>query len=369
MRSSTNYALAGPKTFRRGSKKILKKWGSNLQNIEESMREIYQSDGYKPELHDKCSYWLETGDLSVFSQEELETLRVLCPRDQSGAEALIVAYECEPFDYRKLFIHGIKPHVYIGLRLFPEEWKRKIKEHSLGIDSSVIDTLCATSIPDLKSNPDWSAIDKLIKSSDGWATAERYYYFAKQTCHSGNYGIEWATFIMNVLDKSGGKVVLTKEQGVHFLQTYRALFPELVERCNRITHQAKETKMLFNMFGHPYTITDYEILPSRYKELWAWSAQSTVAEITRTAFSNLQYWIEDNKKQWDILEDNHDSFLPQCPLYELKECMKMSEQFMNIELISPVDGVKFRMKSECKIGFNWSNKTDKNKLGLREIKW
>lgn len=369
MRNTTLYTNK-PKTFRRSSTQLINGVGSNLQNIEKSLRSIYIPDGYEDSLQGKCKYWLETGDLSVFSIEELETLRVFLQVDQSGAEALIVAYECEPKDYRELFKCGVKPHVYVALKLFTEQWKKESKENGLSLTDDDIDILAITPITKLKLNPQWRDLDNLIKASDDWSLSKRYYYFAKQTCHSGNYGIEWATFVMNVLEKSGGKVVIPKEDGIRFLQTYRGLFPEIPERCERIRHQVNKTGVLFNLFGHPYYITNENISERTYKEYYAWSAQSTVGEITRTAYCDLQEYIEDCHLKWDILIDCHDSYLVQCPLAEVKQCGNKMQEFMNIELTSPFDNIKFRMKSELKIGFNWNSyKKDENDLGLRELKW
>lgn len=368
LRNSTQYKLAGPKTFRRSSTKILHHWGGNLQNVEKGMREIYISDGYEKELEVKCAFWLQTGDTSIFNEQELSLVRVMGQVDQAGAEALIVAYDCEPLDYRKLFIHGVKPHIYVALRLFPDVWKSKSKSMGLGVSDIEVDTLIKTPIEELKKNPAWKQIELIIKQSDDCSINERYYYFAKQTVHSANYGIEWATFILNVLEKSGGKVVLTRAQGEFFLKTYRELFPEIPRRCDRVEYQAKKTKMLYNMFGFPYTITHHEILGKHLKELYAWGPQSTVGEITRIAYSRLYKYIVEHNKKWDILVDNHDSYLVQFPILETKECCSKMQEFMNQSLISPIDGAKFNMKSECKIGFNWGSGSDKNKTGLTEIK-
>lgn len=379
MRNSTLYKLAGPKTFRRSSTKILGKWGGNVQNVEKGMREIYQSDGWNESQIERLIFWLQTGDTSVFTEEELFNIRVLLQVDQSGAEALIVAYDCEPLNYRKLFIYNVKPHVYVALKLFKDIWKKKASEHGLSITSETINELCNTPIEKLKLNPYWKDLDILIKDSDNWPLTERYYYLAKQTVHSANYGIGTNTFIMNVLEKSGGKIVIDKHKGEYFLGTYRSLFPEIPERCQRIERQVDETKMLFNMFGFPFTVTDYNVMNTSLKDLYAWGPQSTVGEITRIAFSRFQEWIEDSKKPYDILQDNHDSYLAQCPLTEITLCKQTMQKFMNQELTSPIDGVKFNMKSECQVGFNWSpmkfskdeNGIDKtvNPLGLREVKW
>lgn len=368
MRTSCLYGLAGAKSFRRSSKKLFSK-GGNLQNWEKSLREILVSDGWTEAIEAKLSFWLETGDLSIFTEEELNTIRVFLQVDQSGAEALIVAYECTDGDFRQLFIHGVKPHVFVALKLFKELWPLEAESHGFAaITESIVNTICETKISQLKSNPYWKELDKLIKDSDNWPIERRYYYNAKQTCHSANYGIEANTFILNVLDKSGGRIVLLREQGEYFLGIYRALFPEIPERCERIRKQVEQTRLLFNLFGHPYHIGKWEINTTDLKEYYAWSAQSTVAEITRRAYSRLYEYIRDSRKRWDNLLDCHDSIATQCPLGEAKECgLKMTE-FMNQELVSPADGTKFRMKSEIQIGFNLApSKGDNKQLGLREF--
>lgn len=675
MRNSTIYTNK-PKTFRRSSKKILSYWGGNLQNIEKGMREIYESDGWTMELVEKLLYWLATRDLSIFTDEELERVRVLSQTDQSGAEALIVAYDCDAMDYRQLFINSVKPHVYVALKLFSDIWPTKAREHSFSITQEIVDELCNTKIALLNSHPYWRDLDKLIKDSDNWALTERYYYLAKQTVHcvdaktevltelgwikvhdiikdenkslpimvyngkfsyfespstwhsgeyegdmihfngdevdqyvtpehkivyisngntktmpacnaaklkqlkipcstfycgsvalppwkikllvaiqadanwhlkegvrfrlaksrkvnrlldilleggieyehkcdefidnglpistftirnigdilgyfngvklwdswllkfsvdnlctfidelkywdgtqtntfrhkrqeyiskheqnalwvktichlvnrqgtlsfdggvytvginqrsnsiastvtnsyfsgmvycptvstgmflvrrngkisitgnSANYGIQKNTFRMNILEKSGGKIVVPDNEAARFLNTYRALFPEIPDRCRRVEEQVKKTGMLYNMFGFPYTITDYDVGSTTMKDCFAWGPQSTVGEITRIAVSDFQEYAEHNKLPWDVIQDNHDSFLTQGPLYDTKERCKKMQEFMNVPLVSPVDGVKFNMKSECQVGFNWGPmKTGKNDLGLREIKW
>ena len=65
-RNTTIYKLGGTETFRASSSKWFGR-GTNLQNIEKSMRQLY---------------WADDG-------------KVLVQVDQSGAEALIVSYLCE----------------------------------------------------------------------------------------------------------------------------------------------------------------------------------------------------------------------------------------------------------------------------------
>ena len=206
-------------------KRKKKGWGGNLQNVEKSVRKIYIPDSGK-----------------IFVQV-----------DQSGAEALIVAYCGVAGQYRELFKNDIKPHSYLTMSLFRDIWPKKMLEHGLisTLESFNIDDVIATPIAQLNQNPHWKNLGKLIKSSDDWPLTERYYYLAKQTEHSSNYDIQPPMFRMNVLEKSGGKIVISKEDSERFLGTKHKLFPEIkgsfhryVERC------ARDTFMLYNLHGH-----------------------------------------------------------------------------------------------------------------------
>jgi hypothetical protein len=152
MRNTCSYAIAGTNTFRLSSKKVLNNWGGNLQNIEKSVRKIYIPD-----------------DGMMFVQV-----------DQSGAEALIVAYCGVAGKYRDLFIHGVKPHTYLALRLFKHVWPHKMMENKLitNLSDFNIDEIINTPIAQLKNHPDWKNLAALIKDSDDWSLTERYYFLA-----------------------------------------------------------------------------------------------------------------------------------------------------------------------------------------------
>lgn len=627
---------------------------------------------------------MNTKDLSVFTEEELATLRIFIQTDQSGAEALIVAYLCEAGRYRQLFQNKIKPHSYIGMHLFSHIWPSKMREHNLITGDSDFDigVLMKTPIPELKNNKWWSVLAKLIKDSDDWSLKERYYYLAKQTehcvdsktevltrigwqsvqdiacygeikdeiavyaangdisfeipsvwnsyhitdtmysfigdevnqlvtanhkmiyydnqkllakpakalqlhnriniptsglyiggnihepdwkikllvaiqadghwcmseaesathhlpkvifrlirnrkidrlrdilkesglrftdeqhancvtcitvfdledvvkyfnntkvwgswllnfstsnlrllidelkywdgtieqsdghkreeyssaietnidwlktiCHlvekqgtqsisreqfrlginnrkysiaryksvckdwtgtvycptvstgmflvrrkgkisvtgnSTNYDVHAPTFRMNILEKSGGKVVISHDEAVRFIDVKHTLYPEIRGSFHRwVQRQAEQHKMLYNLHGHPYTITSYEFLDSNWKELFAWIPQSTVGEITNIAYTRMFQYISEHKKPWDLLANTHDSYLLQCPLAEEKECGAKAREFMEQSFVSPIDGAPFTMGSETQSGFNWGVCKKGNDLGLRELK-
>lgn len=343
MRNSTTYKLTGTKTFRLSSSKILKKWGGNLQNIEKSMREIYVPDEGK-----------------IFVQT-----------DQAGAEALIVSYLTRDGNYRALFKNGIKPHTYICVHLFEDVWPRKMQEHNFiqSQDELDIKKIIATPIPELKKNPLWKSLDGCIKSSDGWALTERYYYLGKQTEHSSNYDIQPPTFRMNILEKSGGKIVISKADSERFIGTKHRLYPEIKEDFHMsVQAQVKRNRVLYNLHGHPYQITQPYFKESDWKEYYSWIPQSTVGEITNIAYAKLQSFIEQENLAWDLLANTHDSYMCQCPIVDALACGAKMKEFIEQELVSPFDGTHFRMRSETSAGFNWRPfHPEKNPIGLKEI--
>jgi DNA polymerase I-like protein with 3'-5' exonuclease and polymerase domains len=343
-RNTTLYNIAGTITFRLASKAITRNfkthetWGTNLQNIAKDLRKIYVPD-----------------DGKIFVQV-----------DQSGAEALIVAYLCEDGKFRSLFLNNVKPHVFVALHLFSDIWSKKLNEYSGDIKLDITE-LTSCDIPSLQNHAHWKAVDSLIKSSDNWVAAERYYYIAKQVCHSHNYDISPSAFQMNVLEKSGGRIALTKKQAQDYGAFYFSLFPEIKAWHRQVARQVEQTRMLFNLQGYPIYFSGV-INEKSLKENYARIPQSTVACITRTATIRLQEFIEQTGLSWDILADTHDSYLCQCPVDEASECRKVMQQFMNQKLVSP-RGEEFNMKSEAAVGFNWAPyKKGTNEQGMREVK-
>jgi DNA polymerase I-like protein with 3'-5' exonuclease and polymerase domains len=339
-RTTGQYIISGTDSFRLSCRKVLSNthdtpynnFGNNMQNIEKGIREIYIADvGYS-----------------------------LIQADQSGAEALIVAYLCRAAKYRSLFLNGVKPHVYMALKLFPHVWSKHL-------DEGKINQAINTEIPDLKKLSFWSQLEALIKSSDNWSSNERYYHLAKKTIHSSSYGMRGNTFRMAILQESGGTIVISLKDAESYLMQFHMEFPEIHEWHNQVFITARNKGRLINLFGFPFNITDF-VNPNDFKDLIAWIPQSSVACITREAFCNLQDYIESNNKNWHLLGDCHDSYLCECPESEVNDCAKKMREFIEIEMKSPFDGTKFRMKSEVQSGKNWAPKKDKNPLGLEELK-
>lgn len=330
-RNTSCWKLGGTETLRLSASAWLEEYGTNLTNIEKSMRKIYWAD------EGKC----------------------LVQVDQAGAEALIVAYLCREGRFRQLFENNVKPHVFVAMNVFLEEWQKLCPTLDLNVFKN-------TAIPELKTRNGWKALDTIIKESDNWEPSRRFYFFAKQMCHSLNYGCKEEAFRMNVLEKSRGRVVLSRNQARDYIASYHSLFPEIQEWHSWVIYMLKETGMLYNLFGFPRQLTG--VLDERdAKEWFAFCPQSTVGCITHIAITLMNKFIRETGVDWDILGNCHDSMLCQCPIGEEKQLGQKMTEFICQELLSP-NGVKFRMRSEAQYGLNWSPyKAKDNEHGLREL--
>ena len=323
-RNTTQYSLGRTSTFRAASSALFKApwfdgFGTNLQNIEASMRAIYiPDDGYE-----------------------------LAQADQSGAEALIVAYLCKPAKYRDLFLNKVNPHCFLALHMFHEKWRMNSEFD--------IDGILKLEPKTIAQHGQYKEIFKYIKSSDEWPSNARYYYFSKQANHSANYGIRWPAFQMNILEKSGGKVALSKKDSEYILSFYRTMYPEIPAWNYETMKCVSKTRTLFNLFGHPRYFHGVQN-DAFFREAYAFVPQSTVGEITHIAFRDMQQYIEKEKKDWHLLANTHDSYLLEYPPAEREECHIKMKEYLEQWLTSP-SGDKFQMRSEIKYGNNWAFKS------------
>jgi hypothetical protein len=345
-RDTSQMVIAGPRSFRRASKKILSgkskknpfiNFGGNRQNIAGELRYIWVADKGKK----------------------------LINRDQGGADALVVSLLCRQGKYRELFQNNIKPHAYLALQTFQDEWKNTFGREK--VEEAVV-----TPIKDLKNLSYWKQLLDTIKDSDNWEPKRRFYYFGKKLGHSGNYGMKGEKLASVVREETEGQIILSSGICDQWLYTYHGkLFPEIQRDFQfGVMNYAKKHKQLRNLFGWPYNLTGRDIDKLSQKdlnELYSWIPQSTVACITLMALVEMQEYIEDNNKDWDILQETHDSITMQAPDNEVEEAAVKLGEFMKRELVSPIDSYKTRMGSSCQIGLNWGKKLEDNPEGLEDV--
>ena len=270
---------------------------------------------------------------------------VFLQNDQAGAEALIVAYLCTAGRLRELFNYGIKPHTYVAMHLFVEVWKARMNCNDIPINSP---------IAEIKNWSRWKELEKHIKESDNDIPSKRFYYFAKQTCHSANYGIKAPTFVMNVLDKSEGQVVIPLVEGQRFLSVYHNLFPEIQNWHAEIQARLKATRELKNLFGFPRYFHGM-LTDQSFKEAYAFIPQSTVGCITHLAAEKLQRLLDGGTRDdFAVMQNNHDSLLVQCFKSKHLEIARLMTEAMNCPLVNE-RGERFQMRSEVGMGYNWKD--------------
>ena len=314
------YGIASTKSFRLSSKKLLGEFGTNMQNFNK-----------RTKVH-------------VIPDSGSRLLQV----DLDGVEAFIVAYLCPPGGrFRQLFINKVKPHTYVAFRIFFKHWCEVFDR-----DLSDILTL---EIGELKKHPLWKELAEAIQESDEDIPSRRFYYFAKQTCHSANYDIKAPKFVMNVLDKSDGEVVIPLIDGMRYLNEYHNMFPELRGGFHAYVSACLEYNMtLTNLFGFPrkfHGVLDDDLR----REAYSWIPQSTGSGVlAQIAATQIQTKFERGEIEpfFSILQNNHDSILTQVKIGREQEAAKIICEHMNVTLTNPY-GEQFTLRSTPQTGDNW----------------
>ena len=337
--NSTSYGLAHTTTFRRASFAMFKQkgirpkgYGSNLQNPSPRMMEIYKPlDG------------------NIFLQP-----------DQAGAEALVVAYLAPHKRFRDLFLNNIKSHTYVASHIFRNKW---IKDGYTSIDS--INNMEAKK---LSQDIEWKRLALNIKFN-----CEMEYFVGKMCCHAFNYRMRPSTFQENVLDKSEGELVLSKQESELYHATYHRIFPEISQGWwPELEYQVIKTGYLYNLFGFPLYCNYYEGMTNRdkfWRETTARVPQSTVGCLTAIAFCEIQDYIDEHKlgKEWHLRNDKHDSLLLECPERHKDDAIPILRKSIERELVSP-RGEHFCMKSEIACGKCWAKYNEKTcQDGMKDL--
>lgn len=332
-RNTCEYKLGKTVTFRRASVKRLGIYGTNLQNPSKNICELYHADPGK----------------------------LLCQIDQSGADAKIVAWLCSiDSNYRKLFIHGVKPHVFVALHLFLHEWELVLNKD--------LEYFSSLDISKLQQSPDWKDLVEVIKDSDNWPGKRRFYFMGKKTVHSSSYGMRPPTFRMDLLKESEGTIVLSNTEAARFLSVFHTLFPEIQNEFQEGVKEAiRERRYLRTFQGFPRYFGKH-ITDKFWREAYAFIPAATVACITGKCLIDMQWWIEDNDLDWHTLNEKHDSIMVEGPEDEIMEVAKKGKEFM-CQTLKSHRGEELTMGSGICVGYNWKPYHEKkNPNGLKEIK-
>lgn len=323
-RITTGYKVTGTESFRLASSKLLGFYGGNLQNCSESLMSCVIPD-----------------DGNIFIQP-----------DQAGAEALVVAYECRPGRFRKLFELGIKPHSYMALQLFTDRFRgQQPATRYKAIDPALLATL-----------PESKEILTKIKNSPN------EYFLGKKTIHSFNYDEGPQTFRVTTLEESEGSIVLSFKEAKEFKNIWAETFPEIPEWQGLTTGRLSATRMLRNLFGYP----------RRFERLWndelvrqglAFLPQSTVGCLTHIAYTELFWRIKKERLPWKLINNKHDSLLLEVP--DNTEHLEMGKAYCKQHMgrtLRSSRGEEYQMRVGISVGHNWGHHDEKkNPAGLKEL--
>jgi len=185
---------------------------------------------------------------------------------------------------------------------------------------------------------------------------------------NSNYRMGPNTFREQCLKESEGTLILDVEQARYFLDTYKQLFPEIVEWQNEIEAQIRSTRTLRNLFGFPRRF-ERHITDGYIREAISWIPQSTVGCITHRAYREVYDRATSTGRVWRLFNNKHDSFAMLVPDGDIREAAHCMSRAINQELVGR-DGEVFRMKSEVQVGKNWGKFDPKhpelNPLGMQD---
>ena len=329
MRVLTHLKISGTKSFRLAASQLFE-FGINAQNSDKDILDMFAApDGW-------C----------------------IVQVDQAGAEALVVAYLAGHGKYRDLFLHGVKPHVYVALHLFLDKFRADHPRERYWLRPP----------QELKTLPEWKELVKVVSGSPF------EYDIGKRTGHASNYEMGPHTFQESVLKESEGTLVLDFSQARFFLDTYKELFPEVVAWQAEVKARVRADRLLRNLFGFPRRFE--QILTDGYlRDAISWVPQSTVGCITHKAYRLLYDHIRREHLPWKIINNKHDSFAALVPVDHAREASDVMTRLINQPLVG-WDGANFTMRSEVQVGFNMGKaKLNKktgvwtNPRGLKEPEW
>lgn len=312
-RYTSAFSITGTESYRLSSRKILGIYGGNEQNLSENARQYLIADPGK----------------------------AIIQVDQAGAEALVVAHLCRRGNYMRLFELGIKPHTYLALNIFIDDFRGNHPRERYQFRT-----------PDeLFELPEWAELNETISSNPAHVTK---YQLGKKVAHAKAYRMGPQTFRMQALKESQGAIRLSLAEAKSFLRTYDILLPEIGEWHLEVIEELSNTRILRNLFGFPRTFHG-RMCEELTRKAVSYVPQSTVGVLTSMVFTEMQAYAEREGRDWEMLINAHDAVVAQAPVDEAVECATMIAELFRRPIQAP-KGTVLRMKSEASIGPTWAKK-------------
>ena len=306
---AAGYRVAGTKSGRLSSQKLMGAFAGNVQNVSDHMRRLFiPRPGFR------------------FVQNDLE-----------GAEAVVVALLVTDGNFRELVRRKIKIHNFVCLKMFPDKFTEFFT-------SQEIKELSPRS---LHEHPAYKKIVAHCKS------LKTEYDLAKRTVHGSNYSMGWKTMQESILKGTSGRVVLPAAECKRLLTSYFDLFPEVKVFQTTFDKHAQEFTEFSNLFGWKIRcVQRYTTAVGR--TCISWGPQSTVGVATIIAGQRFQAHIERLSRNWNLLNCVHDSLLAEAPADEVLEAAAVLADCMTFTFTSPIDGWTCTIGVEKSVGDNWS---------------
>ncbi len=320
---AAGYKVAGTRSGRLASQKLLGEYSNNIQNIPDHMRRLFiPRPGFR------------------FVQNDLE-----------GAEAVAVALYVAEGNFRELVRRKIKIHNFVCVKIFPNLFEKFFTR-------AEIDALTPQSF---HSSPHYKSVINHCKA------LKIEYALAKRTVHGSNYSMGWKTFQENILRETSGRVVLTAAECKRLLNSYFDLFPEVKIFQATFDKHAQEFTAFENLFGWKVKcIQRYTTAVGR--TCISWGPQSTVGVATVIAAQKFQDYIESNGVRWNALNIVHDSILAEGPASESAQLADVLARAMTFTFTSPIDNWTCTIGVEKSVGDNWGKwDAEENPMGMKVI--
>jgi DNA polymerase I len=185
-------------------------------------------------------------------------------------------------------------------------------------------------------------------------------YLAKRIIHASNYGMGEKRFMEIVnQDAQITGVRINKTEARSLLERYFLLYPEIREVFWKDIEVAlRSTRVLDTPFGRKRTFFgrfDDKLL----KEAYAFVPQSTVGDLCCKALVNC------HSAGLEVLLNVHDSLLVQCADDQINSTIVKMVRAMAIPIT--IHDREFIIPTDCKVGKNWGNHSDKNPEGLADV--
>lgn len=246
----------------------------NIMNIPAEINKITNSDGL---------VWA-SGCRTIYIPDNGMTL---LGWDKAQAEARFVAYKayvCTGDDtYKKLVESKQKIHIWFGCRL---------------IDRNIF------------------TISKDEFLSRETALAEQYYFIAKMSVHAFSYGLKAPSFVDMLMDETDGAIILELKKANAIKESLYADISAIPAWQEAVRQHVLENRVMFNQFGRG-RIFFGRPGEDLFKEAYSTEPQGTVADDVSKSIERCARAFPN----YELLQQNYDSCLGQCPKHEAEETM------------------------------------------------